>query len=280
MTRNKDMSPETRKHMKRINALNLEAATSIAAITTSRRKVVQERVKPTGKNPPQQSSTRVTKEDCLLDEHTPSLPPFTNQEEEKKEGMLAWGLPANPETHRDQDENQHKDAPQCPTTYSEPNPPLYVSQPVCPFAPLRLSLRPNTQTSSSSNQRSGSTEPHIDRLRMRLAISGRTVCFPGPARVENNWSIPSAVFQVHHVVGQRVKLVDDDGVTLTSDSQLVAAILTPQGEVAPSSYWLQDVANDGWVTIVLGDRIIPFEGLSHTERPREDGSDVIMEEID
>ena len=58
--------------------------------------------------------------------------------------MLAWGLPANPETHRDQDENQHKDAPQCPTTYSEPNPPLYVSQPVCPFAPLRLSLRPIT----------------------------------------------------------------------------------------------------------------------------------------
>ena len=73
MTRNKDMSPETRKHMKRINALNLEAATGIAAITTSRRKVVQERVKPTGKNPPQQSSTRATKEDCLLDKHTPSL---------------------------------------------------------------------------------------------------------------------------------------------------------------------------------------------------------------
>ena len=112
------------------------------------------------------------------------------------------------------------------------------------------------------------------RLRIRLAISGRTVCFPGPATFENGWSIPSHVFYVRDLTGQHVRLVDEDGITLTDGSHLVAAVHTQGGEVAPGSFMLSETAVNGWVLITLGETVTPFTGLAWEERPREDGSDV------
>ena len=114
----------------------------------------------------------------------------------------------------------------------------------------------------------------LGRLRIRLALSGRTVCFPGPATRENDWSIPRYAFQVNNLVGHRVLLVNDDDVTLSTESHLVAAVHTAWGEVAPPSFDLNDTADKGWISVTLGEAVTPFTGLTCEERPREDGSDV------
>ena len=114
----------------------------------------------------------------------------------------------------------------------------------------------------------------LGRLRIRLALSGRTVCFPGPANLENGWSIPRGAFYVNQLVGHRVFLVGEDGATLSEESHLVAAVHTQRGEVAPPSFTLAETAVNGWVLITLGEVVTPFTGLAWEERPREDGSDI------
>ena len=116
--------------------------------------------------------------------------------------------------------------------------------------------------------------PHEGRLRMRLAIGGRTVCFQGPARYENGWSIPCHVFDVHNVVGQRVFLVNDDNRTLTTESFNVSAVITPDSAIAPRWLRLTETAEDGWVSITLGDTVLPHTEVPFEDKPREDGSDV------
>lgn len=116
--------------------------------------------------------------------------------------------------------------------------------------------------------------PFAGRLRMRLAVSGRTVCFHGPANCENGWSFPSHVFRVSDIVGSRVFLVSDDGKSLTPGSHLVSAVVAPDAPVAPRWFTLAEAADCGWVSVTLGNTILPHTEVVCEEKPREDGSDV------
>ena len=112
--------------------------------------------------------------------------------------------------------------------------------------------------------------PEASRLKIRHAVSGNIVCFPGPATAQNAWSVPRNVFEVKNLVGSRIIMVCEETNTLTKQTYLVSAVLTRGGEIAPRSYSLDEVATDGWVSILTGASILPFRGLNFVEKPCAD----------
>ena len=109
--------------------------------------------------------------------------------------------------------------------------------------------------------------PHYNRLRIRLALNGRAVCFPGVSTAENGWSVTMGKFNVRDLTGHRVFLVEPDGISHSTESHLVSAVMTRTTEIAPKSYSLDECAADGWVLIQLGENELEFRGLACTERP-------------
>ena len=108
------------------------------------------------------------------------------------------------------------------------------------------------------------------RLKIRHAVSGNIVCFPGPATAQNAWSVPRNAFDVQNLVGSTIIMVCEETNTLSKDTYLVSAVLTRGGEIAPRSYSLDEVATDGWVSILTGASVLPFCGLKCVEKPCSD----------
>ena len=116
--------------------------------------------------------------------------------------------------------------------------------------------------------------PEASRLKIRHAVSGNIVCFSGLATAQNAWSVPRNVFEVKNLVGSRIIMVCEETNTLTKQTYLVSAVLTRNGETAPGCYSLDDVATDGWVSILTGASILPFRGLQFVEESCSDLSEV------
>ena len=108
--------------------------------------------------------------------------------------------------------------------------------------------------------------PGSSRLKIRHAVSGNIVCFPGPATAQNAWSVPPNAFDVQNLVGSKINMVCEETSTLSKDTYLVSAVLTRGGEIAPRSYSLDEVATDGWVSILTGASVLPFCGLKCVEK--------------
>ena len=105
------------------------------------------------------------------------------------------------------------------------------------------------------------------------AVSGRRLCFPGPAVASNDWSFRGDRFYVRDLIGKYVLGVKDDD-SLDKDSMKVTAVLTREGEIAPLSFSLADVAQDGWVRVMTGNEVLRFTGLKCTDIPCGDLSEV------
>ena len=99
--------------------------------------------------------------------------------------------------------------------------------------------------------------PRSLRLKIRRAVSGNIVCFPGPVTAENAWSVPANAFDVQNLVGSTIIIVCEETNTLSKDTYLVSAVLTRGGEIAPRSYSLDEVATNGWVSILTGASVLP-----------------------
>ena len=114
----------------------------------------------------------------------------------------------------------------------------------------------------------------MTRLKLRHAVSGRPLCFPGPATADNGWSLPNHVFLVGNLLGHYVYPVGDNGAHEKSHMK-VTAVLMPTGEIAHRAWDLKDIAEDGWVSLVTGDKVLPFKGLACNPKPCADVSDVL-----
>ena len=114
---------------------------------------------------------------------------------------------------------------------------------------------------------------HADaRLKIRHAVSGRYVCLPGPARLENGYTIPLHTFEVRNLSGIYVCLVQDDD-KLEKPAVLCTAVLTRTTEIAHRSYLLRDCAlpdgssHDGVVRILTGNEVLESGGLAFVDVP-------------
>ena len=63
------------------------------------------------------------------------------------------------------------------------------------------------------------------------SVSGERFALPGPARQDNRWTVPVAVFEAKHVVGRRMLQLERSNVA-TSGLQLARG---PDGEVILSA---------------------------------------------
>ena len=104
------------------------------------------------------------------------------------------------------------------------------------------------------------------RVRIRHALSGNRLCFPGPATAKNEWSVPGQIFKVGELLGRNVLNIEG-GKALENEQLTVSAVLTREGEIAPGSFFLQEVDRDGWVFVLTGPSILPFKGLKCEEKP-------------
>ena len=119
--------------------------------------------------------------------------------------------------------------------------------------------------------------PEASRLKIRHALSGNVVCFPGPATAQNAWSLARYVWDVKDLVGHRIIMVCAETNTLTKQSYMVSAVLTRSGDIAPDSYTLDEVATNGCAGILTGESVVPFRGLKCVESPWEGWQDVYLE---
>ena len=114
---------------------------------------------------------------------------------------------------------------------------------------------------------------HADaRLKIRHAVSGRYVCLPGPARLENGYTIPLHTFEVRNLAGIYVFLVQEDD-KLEKPAVLCTVVLTRTTEIAHRSYLLSDCAlpdgssHDGVVRILTGNEVLESGGLAFVDVP-------------
>ena len=97
-------------------------------------------------------------------------------------------------------------------------------------------------------------------------LSRTSCCFE---RLVFSWrSFLCSGFDWKYVLGVK----DDD--SLDKDSMKVTAVLTREGEIAPLSFSLADVAQDGWVRVMTGNEVLRFTGLTCTDIPCSDLSEV------
>ena len=112
---------------------------------------------------------------------------------------------------------------------------------------------------SSASQKS-------NRVWLRHALSGNMLCFPGHATAQNEWSVPGQTFKVGELLGRNVLNIEG-GKALENEQLTVSAVLTREDEIAPGSFFLQEVDRDGWVFVLTGPSILPFKGLKFEEKP-------------
>ena len=134
------------------------------------------------------------------------------------------------------------------------------------------SSKPLCLSGLASASKAGS-RPAAGRLQLRNALSGKLLCFPGPATASNGWTLPRHTFNVADLQGQQVFRIQEDN-TVDRDPVMISAALTPSKEVAPRSFQLSDVAQDNIVEVLMGEQILPFTGLACTEKPCTDVSGV------
>ena len=74
------------------------------------------------------------------------------------------------------------------------------------------------------------------RVRIKHALSGNRLCFPGPATAKNEWSVPGQIFKVGELLGRNV-LKLEGGKALENEQLTVSAVLTREGEIAPGIFF-------------------------------------------
>ena len=107
------------------------------------------------------------------------------------------------------------------------------------------------------------------RLRLRNAVTGNQLRFTDSATDEDGWSFPEHAFDVKNLSGQYVGVIGHDNVE-KEEKLKVSAVLTRGDEIVPGSYPLSLVAQGGWVRVLTGDKILPFNGLTHIEKEEAD----------
>ena len=111
--------------------------------------------------------------------------------------------------------------------------------------------------------------PSLPRLQLRNALTGNQLRFTDVATDANGWSFPAKAFDVKNLTGQYVSVIGHDNIE-KQEKLKVTAVLTRDGEVAPGSYPLSIVDQEGWVRVLTGDEILPFRGLTHTCKKEAD----------
>ena len=74
------------------------------------------------------------------------------------------------------------------------------------------------------------------RVRIKHALSGNRLCFPGPATAKNEWSVPGQIFKVGELLGRNVLKIEG-GTALENEQLTVSAVLTREGEIAPGIFF-------------------------------------------
>ena len=74
------------------------------------------------------------------------------------------------------------------------------------------------------------------RVRIKHALSGNRLCFPGPATAKNEWSVPGQIFKVGELLG-RIVLKIEGGKALGNEQLAVSAVLTREDEITPGSFF-------------------------------------------
>ena len=105
--------------------------------------------------------------------------------------------------------------------------------------------------------------PSLHRLKLCHALTGNQLRFIPVATESNGWSFPATTFDVKNLTGQYVSVIGYDNIE-KEEKLKVSAVLTRDGEIAPGSYPLSIVEQEGWVRVLTGDQVLPFRGLTHT----------------
>ena len=114
----------------------------------------------------------------------------------------------------------------------------------------------------------------LHRLRLRHALSGTQLCFPGLGTAADEWSFPAKTFEVNDLTGQYVVKIGCKQ-QVTQEHLMVSAVLTQNDEVAPPKFPLSVVADqEGWVRVLTGPNVLPFKGLTFTHKEQADLSGV------
>ena len=111
--------------------------------------------------------------------------------------------------------------------------------------------------------------PYVGRLRLRSAVTSGQLRFIDAATYANGWSFPAKSFDVKDVNGQYVGVIGYDNVEKEEKIE-ICAVLTRDNEIAPGSYPLSTVDQNGWVLVIAGNEVLPFRGLAHTCKKEAD----------
>ena len=109
----------------------------------------------------------------------------------------------------------------------------------------------------------------VGRLRLRNAVSSIQLRFTDAATYANDWSFPAKTFDVKDLTGQYVGVIGYDNVE-KKEKIMISAVLTRDNEIAPGSYPLSIVDQDGWVLVLTGNEVLRFRGLTHTVKKEAD----------
>ena len=102
------------------------------------------------------------------------------------------------------------------------------------------------------------------RLKLRHALSATQLRILGVGTASDGWSFPARSFEVKSLTGQSVSVIGYNNIE-EEEQLMVSAVLPQTDEVAPKQYPLSAVANkEGWVRVLTGPNVLPFQGLSHT----------------
>ena len=111
--------------------------------------------------------------------------------------------------------------------------------------------------------------PYVGRLRLRHALTATQLRFTAASTYANGWSFPAKTFDVKDLKGQYVGVIGYDNVE-RKEKIMICAVLTRDNEIAPGSYPLSTVDQNGWVLVLTGNEVLPFRGLAHTCKKEAD----------
>ena len=152
--------------------------------------------------------------------------------------------------------------------------PSVIAEAVATDDVVEVDYGPTPSESETEDQEEVSSEWKFPgRVKLVNSLSGQQLCWPGPAIAANEWTIPETLL-VESLLGADVFLVDEQGKRLLTDEagktewRTIAAVFTRESaEIADRRCPLDLCAKKGYVSVMIGDKVIPFQCLRFKERP-------------
>ena len=110
----------------------------------------------------------------------------------------------------------------------------------------------------------------LGRLKLRHALTGKRICWPGVTTLKNAWTVPEWAL-VRALLGVGVFALKDDLTDIECEPEgepdvlMVSAVQTKNGLIAHSTFTLEECAVDEEVGLVIGKEPLPFCGLPFDE---------------